>query len=195
MTGIILEGIPGCGKAQVLRELRGHPRLTARGSMLVLSSPYTERAIEHRIARPPERYEQLVYRLLAALEPLRVLTVEGSLFARQPAAQLVWLFERFHLTNVIRHGGGDPGMLKRMEGMMRFYNPQTVLLTLSADALAERVAQLPAPADPAALTAQYLALQQSYVELAARSTLPTHTLVVDELGVAGVVNKVAELLG
>jgi len=163
MTGIILEGIPFAGKSRLLANLRAHPALAARSSLLLLGSPYTEDGAG-------ERSEQLMYSLLAALEPLRVLT-----------------FERFHLTNILRHAGGDRGMLKRVEGMMRFYRPTTVLLTVSEEVLAQRLA---AAGQPAGRVGELLAQQAAYEDLAANCSLPTIIVPADE----DAVERVARLL-
>lgn len=207
MTGIIVEGIPGCGKAEALARFRAHPRAAALRSLVVLGEHYTERAIEHRQQRAPERYEQLMYRILAALEPLRVLTVEGDVFEQEPAARLVYLVERFHLTNVLRHADGDPMMLKRVEGMMRFYNPHTLLIVADPGQLEARL-RAAAAQRPAAWRAGLWAggedwetaarwcaeLQEGYLRLAAHCTLPTEVIDVSTVGVEGVVERMVALV-
>jgi thymidylate kinase len=180
MTGIILEGIPFAGKSRLLANLRAHPALAARSSLLLLGSPYTEDGAG-------ERSEQLMYSLLAALEPLRVLTVESAGLRADAGARLLYVFERFHLTNILRHAGGDRGMLKRVEGMMRFYRPTTVLLTVSEEVLAQRLA---AAGQPAGRVGELLAQQAAYEDLAANCSLPTIIVPADE----DAVERVARLL-
>jgi thymidylate kinase len=192
MNGIILEGIPCTGKSTLLRALRAHPALAPRQSLLVLSDLYTERAADGA----PERFEHHMYRLLAAVEPLRVLTVESEALRGVDSARLIYLFERFHLTNILRHAGGDLDMLRRVEGMMRFYQPLTVLLHLAPELIEERLRSAGEAAwrahgdDVAAAAARLAALQEDYVRLAAACTLPTVTIAADDEAL----ERVAELV-
>ena len=192
-SGIIIEGIPCAGKSTLLAEVRAHPTFLARQSVLMLSEHYTERAIEGRPDQRPERYEQLMYRLLAAIEPLRVLTVESDVLRRRPSAQLLWVLERFHFTNLIRHADGDIDMLRRIEGMMRFYRPTTVVITVPPeqietqlavsleqrnDAWREFVFSL---GDDLPTVAQvFIRWQEQYLALAQASVLPTLVVTMGE---------------
>lgn len=139
MNGVILEGIPAVGKTRVLQALRERDSFQRRSSTLVLGEHYTERAIEQAPAAPASRYEKLMYRLLACLEPLRVLTVEGQVFQGAGELQLTYLFERFHLTNILTHGGSDLAMLQRVENTLRLYYPTVVLLTVAEDEIETRL--------------------------------------------------------
>ena len=185
-SGIIIEGIPCAGKSTLLAEVRAHPAFLARQSVLMLSEHYTERAIEGRPDQRPERYEQLMYRLLAAIEPLRVLTVESDVRRRRPSAQLLWILERFHFTNLIRHADGDLAMLKRIEGMMRFYRPTTVVITVPPEQIEAQLAAsleqrndawrefvFSFGADLPTVAQVFIRWQEQYLALAEASGLPT----------------------
>ncbi|MBI5835160.1 MAG: hypothetical protein HZB16_22880 [Armatimonadetes bacterium] len=185
-SGIVIEGIPCAGKSCLLAEIRAHPTFLARQSVLMLSEHYTERAIEGRPDQRPERYEQLMYRLLAAIEPLRVLTVESDVLRRRPDAQLLWVLERFHFTNLIRHANGDLDMLRRIEGMMRFYRPTTVVITVPPEQIEAQLAGsldhrnvawrdfvFSLGPDLASVAQVFTQWQEQYLALAEASTLPT----------------------
>lgn len=139
MKGIILEGIPASGKSRVIAALRQQPTFLRQHSTIVLGEHYTERAIEHLAAQTPDRYEMHMNRVMACLEPLRVLTVDGKVFADHGARiRLRYVLERFHLTNVARHGG-DEMMLRRVENTLNPYHPTVVLLTVPPEQIEARL--------------------------------------------------------
>lgn len=196
MNGLILEGIPAVGKSCALQALRACPEFQQRLSTLILSEHYTERAVEHVEEVAPVRYERLMYRLLAALEPLRVLGVEGPVFADGGAkARLRYVFERFHLTNILAHANGDLAMLHRVENTLRVYQPVTVLLTVDPAEIEPRLQDTLARRNPGwqtwllrqgrdlpAVAAHFADQQQRYRELLAAASLPGYELNVSELG-------------
>ncbi len=209
MNGVILEGIPAVGKSRVLAALRERPSFQRRLSTLVLSEHYTERAVEGEEDVAAVRYQRLMYRLLAALEPLRVLSSQGRVFDNGgDKARLRYVFERFHLTNVLTHGGGNPGMLREIENAMRIYHPVTFLLVVEATEIADRLADtLPRRNDGwreflfrhgetmADVAAYYAEQQAGYRELAGASSLPTLELDLSRLTPAEAAARVDEALG
>lgn len=190
MHGVILEGIPAVGKSRVLTALRASDAFRQQPSTLVLGEHYTERAVEHRPDHDGVRHERLMYRVLAALEPLRVLSVDGPLFQRHDGrAALRYVLERFHLTNVLCHAHGDRAMLHRVENTLRLYHPTVVLCTVAPELLEARLQDslqrrnaawreyLLAQADdwPGVVT-RYVRLQDDYRRLASQSSLPWREL-------------------
>ncbi len=174
MHGLILEGIPAVGKSRTLAELRASESFRQRASTLILGEHYTERAVEHRPDPDGVRHERLMYRVLAALEPLRVLSVDGPLFQRQHGqAALRYVLERFHLTNILCHAHGDEAMLQRVENTLKLYHPTLVLLTIAPAQIDERLARQPeggtragastcsAGAGLVGVVARYVALQDT----------------------------------
>jgi len=188
--GLILEGIPAVGKSRTLAELRASESFRQRASTLILGEHYTERAVEHRPDPDGVRHERLMYRVLAALEPLRVLSVDGPLFQRQHGqAALRYVLERFHLTNILCHAHGDEAMLQRVENTLKLYHPTLVLLTIAPEQIDERLRDsltrrneswrehlLSQAPDWSGVVARYVALQDDYRRLLSRSSLPWREL-------------------
>ncbi|MCC7493007.1 MAG: hypothetical protein IT204_11685 [Fimbriimonadaceae bacterium] len=208
MQGLILEGIPAVGKSRALAALRARPSFQGRASTLVLGEQYTERAVEAVEDVAAVRYERLMYRLLAALEPLRVLSVEGRVFQGSGAARrLRYVFERFHLTTVVLHAGGDQTMLRRIENTLRVYQPQVVLLTVSPEELSPRLRDTLSRRPPCwerylerfgatwdDIVGGLLALQDEYRRALAASILPHLELNISQLGEAAVAARLDALL-
>ncbi|MBI2302185.1 MAG: hypothetical protein HYU66_25055 [Armatimonadetes bacterium] len=187
MKGIILEGIPAGGKTRLIDALRRRPELLARPSTLVLGEHYTERAVEGLPHPGPHRYEQLAYRVLGMLEPLRVMTIEGRVFGGSGVdLRLRYILERFHLTAAACHAAGDLGMFRRIENALLPYHPLLVLVTLPPERIEERLRDT-LPRRPEcwrqflfrqgatweAIASFYTAQQTLYRELLAHSRLPT----------------------
>ena len=190
MHGIILEGIPAVGKSRTLAALRASDSFRQRASTLILGEHYTERAVEHRPDPDGVRHERLMYRVLAALEPLRVLSVDGPLFKVQDGkAALRFVLERFHLTNILTHARGDEAMMQRVENTLALYHPTIVLLTVDDTVIDARLKGTlewrnqgwrdyleSRASDWNGIVAYYRKLQDDYRKLMATSILPYQEL-------------------
>ncbi len=190
MRGLILEGIPAVGKSRVLSALRGLPSFQERTSTLILGEHYTERAVEQLEELSAVRYERLMYRILAALEPLRVLSVEGRVFGGAgEARRLRYVLERFHLTNVLNHGHGDGAMLRRVENTLRVYEPVVVLCVVDPGLVDARLRDTLDRRSPCwrdylarfgetwdQIVAHFVAQQREFRSLLAESVLETRVL-------------------
>jgi len=209
LHGIILEGIPAVGKTRTLEALRAAESFRHHPSTLILGEHYTERAVEHRPDRDGVRHERLMYRVLAALEPLRVLSVDGPLFRTQDGkATLRYVLERFHLTNVLCHGHGDEGMLARVENTLKLYQPTIVLCTVAPELIGDRLRDTLARRNEGwrqfllsqadgwdGVVQHYTELQERYRQLLAQSILPSQELDLSDGDWARAAEAVAALLG
>lgn len=192
MKGILLEGVPSVGKSTVLGFLRRHPALAQAPSLLVLADHYTELAAG-RVGRRLQRRERLLYRVLGALEPLRVLSVEAPIFAENDILQLRFVLEGFHLAVAAGYGDSDRNVFDRIEKALLPYHPLLVLLRAGRETYAERLrealeerpeevtrrmARLGDSFD--AMLTEGLALQDRFLELFAVSRLETLLIDLDQ---------------
>lgn len=175
MNGLLLEAaLPGLIGATV-EQLCARPSFTNRRSFLVLDDAYTLgtlRAGELTVARA----ERLVYRVHAALEPLRVLGLESPALAGDAEAQFRYLAPHLHLTPVLEVG--DEEMLTRLDNTARLYNPVLVMLTVP-----ER-----------SLSPECRARQAMMLELLSQSTLPSEVIDVEALGHGRAAERLEALL-
>ncbi|NUQ01229.1 MAG: hypothetical protein HUU35_15380 [Armatimonadetes bacterium] len=206
MTGLVLEGIPGVGKSRLLAALRELPEFQARPSTLVLAEHYTERAIETAVAPAAVRYERLMYRVLSALEPLRVMTVEGRVFGAEKT-RLRYVLERFHLSNVVLHAAGDRALLRRVENTLRLYHPSTLLLLVEPSEIEARLEDSLARRntcwrdylfrhgrDLPEVAEHFARQQEAFQALAADSSLPVEVLDMSATSLADAARLANELL-
>ena len=107
MTGLLLEGVVASGKTSIIRELHNHAVWRRRGSKLMLSEYFTERANEHLRARTADTYRALMQKNLRLLEAAHQIEVASPLLAPGGGHDLCFVFERFHLTNAISYAEGD----------------------------------------------------------------------------------------
>jgi len=107
MTGLLLEGIVASGKTSIVRELQQHAPWLRRGSKLIMSEFFTERANEHLRSRTAETYRALMQKNLKLLEAAHQIEVGSPLLTPGSGHDLCYVLERFHLTNAISYADGN----------------------------------------------------------------------------------------
>jgi hypothetical protein len=139
MTGLLFEGIVASGKTSIVRELARHERWRRRESTLVLSSLFTERAVEHLRAQSFETYRTLMRQNLRILEAVRHVEMSSPLIAPGSGRDLCWMMERFHLSNAILHAEGDFDVFREIDQMLANFGCRLVLLTFADNAIEGRI--------------------------------------------------------
>lgn len=142
MTGLLLEGIVASGKTSILRELQNHGPWQRRGSKLVLSEYFTERANEHLRSRTAETYHGLMQKNVRLLEAAHQIEVASPLLTTGGGHDLCFVIERFHLTNAISYAGGTFDAYRDVDQELARLGCRLALLVIDEMMVGPRIAEV-----------------------------------------------------
>ncbi|MEN1758993.1 hypothetical protein [Anoxynatronum sibiricum] len=143
--GIILEGISGSGKTEVLQALLHHPLLNtlSAASRLILTEHHTQRVLELQEQRrrlQPEDHIALLEELTSFIEGCAARTLGRGWNENQLASHdLFFLLERFHLTHVFRFPHMKWDHVKEVDQRLKPLGTILCLLTVDAETLEKRL--------------------------------------------------------
>ncbi|SMP44126.1 hypothetical protein [Anoxynatronum buryatiense] len=143
--GIILEGISGSGKTEVLQALLQHPSLAtlSAASRLILTEHHTQRVLELQEQQgtlQPEDHIALLEGLTAFIEGCATRTLDRGWHEHQLASHdLFFLLERFHLTHVFRFPHMQWEHVKEIDRRLKPLGTTLCLLTVDAETLEKRL--------------------------------------------------------
>ncbi|MBN2656258.1 MAG: hypothetical protein JXR86_04300 [Spirochaetales bacterium] len=145
VSGLILEGISGTGKTEILRSILQSDRFRNRSgfSSYIMSEHQTQRVLEKK-----DREEGLSVRdNLSLLEEHleNISRLKSRLDAmewcrrNQRAMRIPYILERFHFTHVYQYGHMSWSDVKSVDKKLQELNCRAVILTADRDMLAERI--------------------------------------------------------
>ncbi len=142
MTGLLLEGIVASGKTSIIRELQTHGPWRWRGSKLILSEYFTERANEHLRSRTADMYRALMQKNLRLLEAAHQIEVTSPLLSPGGGHDLCFVLERFHLTNAISYAGGDFDAYRDIDQELARFGCRLAVLVIDEMMVGPRIAEI-----------------------------------------------------
>ena len=144
-NGLIIEGISGTGKSELLHDLVDHPRFTSlpTHSRLILSEYHTQRVLElkenqHRLTI--QDHLDLLDQHVTTVEKLQKNTLaRGWNMPELDESDLFFIFERFHLTHVFRFPYMKWHHVASIDERLSHLGAKLCILTVEADILEERL--------------------------------------------------------
>jgi thymidylate kinase len=145
VSGLILEGISGTGKTEILKTILRSDRFVKKGflSSYIMSEHQTQRVLEKKDREEGLTIADNLSLLNEHLENIERLTKRLDAMewcrCKQTAMRIPYILERFHFTHVYQYDHMGWGDVIPVDERLEELNARAVILTADRSLLAERI--------------------------------------------------------